>query len=225
VSAVADLRARGPLVSAGIATADQLRLGEELDLLAGVGIELVHLDVMDGVFCPASATASPALARATAERLAVDVHLMVDDPLGKVEPWVEAGATIVTFQLEGARHPRRVLQSIADADVIRGVAIGPGTPLVMLEPLLDDLELVLVVTVDPGWPGQRMGPTALDRLARARELVGGRDALLAIDGGVNRDNIQEVVATGPDLVVAGSAIFDGTDAGANARDLQLAAQR
>jgi ribulose-phosphate 3-epimerase len=203
-------------LSVGIATADPLRLGEELDRLAGAGVDLVHLDVMDGAYCPVVATAAPSLVRAIPAPLAADVHLMVRDPLGHVDAWVDAGAQIVTFQLEGAAEPLRVLRSLAGRGVERGVAIAPGTPLALLEPLLDDVELVLVLGVIPGLAGQRFGQPELDRLARVRELAGGR-VTVGFDGGVNRDNVDRVVAAGAELVVSGSAVFDGGDAGANAR--------
>jgi ribulose-phosphate 3-epimerase len=206
-----------PALSVGLATADPLHLGAELERLAAAGVGLVHLDVMDGVFCPVVATAAPSLARAIPSPFIVDVHLMIDDPLPKVADWVEAGAGIVTFQLEGARHPHRVLQSLADSGVVRGVAITPGTPLGSLEPLLGELELVLLLAVNPGWSGQPLTEHALDRLARVHELVSGGDVLVGFDGGVNATNVERVVDAGAQIVVAGSAIFDGGDAGANAR--------
>jgi ribulose-phosphate 3-epimerase len=204
-------------LSVGLATADQLRLGAELERLADAGVSLVHLDVMDGVYCPVVATAAPGLAHAITEPFAVDVHLMVEDPLPKVGDWIEAGAAIVTFQLEGAREPLRVLRTMAGCGAARGVAIAPGTPLELLEPLLDDLELVLVLAVIPGLRGQRLEPSALERLARVKAMCGDRDVRVGLDGGVNRDNVDRAIAAGADIVVAGSAIFDGGDAGANAR--------
>ena len=206
-------------LSVGIATADPLRLGEELDRLADAGVELVHLDVMDGAYCPVVATAAPALVRAIPAPLAADVHLMVRDPLAHVGAWVDAGARIVTFQMEGAAEPLRVLRTLAGSGVERGVAIAPGTPPAWLEPLLDDVELVLVLGVVPGLAGQRLEPPALARLARVCELARDRGVCVGFDGGVNRDNVERVVSAGAELVVAGSAVFDGGDAGANARDM------
>jgi ribulose-phosphate 3-epimerase len=204
-------------LSVGIATADPLRLGDELDRLAEAGVELVHLDVMDGAYCPVVATAAPSLARAIPAPLAADVHLMVRDPLAHVDAWAGAGARIVTFQLEGAAEPLRVLRTLAGRVPERGVAIAPGTPVEWLEPLLDDVEVVLVLGVIPGLAGQRFGQAELDRLTRVCALVDGRDITVGFDGGVDRDNVDRVIAAGAELVVSGSAVFDGGDAGANAR--------
>jgi ribulose-phosphate 3-epimerase len=214
---VRDVRDHSPLLSVGLATADHLKLGSELELLARAGVKVAHLDVMDGSFCPATTTAAPALARAISESLAVDVHLMIEDPVGKVEPWIDAGASAVTFQLEGARHAHYVLQSMAGRGVLRGVALAPGSPVALLEPLLDDLELVLVLAVNPGRSKQRFLPSTLLRVNEARRLIGDRDVVVGIDGAVTRENIVDIVRKGrPDVVVSGSAIFDGGDALVNA---------
>ena len=150
---VHELLGRRPALSAGILTADLLRLGEELDLLREAGIDLVHIDVMDGVFCP-GLTVGPPIVNVLPEGFVVDVHLMIDDPITKVAQYVEAGADIVTFHLEATRHPHRVLQSLATSGVVRGVALNPGTPVEAVEPLLDDLELILLLGVNPGYGGR-----------------------------------------------------------------------
>ncbi len=162
-----------------------------------------------------------------------DVHLMVDDPLGKVAAFVAAGADLVTFHLEGAGQPRRVLTSLAGAvnvndagrGVLRGVALTPSTPVVALEPLLDDLEYILILAVDPGWGGQGFAPSTPGRVAQARELIArsGRPILLGIDGGVTRDNIASVLGLGADIVVTGSAVYDGKAVAQNARQMLDAA--
>lgn len=218
-----ELLARGPGLSVGMLTADLLRLGEELRALDDAGVELVHVDVMDGVFCPQT-TVGPPVVRALPDRFVVDVHLMVDEPLDKVAAYVDAGAGIVTFQLEATRHPHRVLQSLAGSDVVRGVALCPGTPLLAVEPLLDELELLLVLAVNPGFGGQSLVPTTARRLAEARELIGDREVVLAVDGGITQQNVGEVAGFGPDLIVTGSAVFDGVAPAENARAM-LAAVR
>jgi ribulose-phosphate 3-epimerase len=199
---------RGPGLSVGILSADLLRLGEELEALEEGGVGLVHVDVMDGVFCP-STTVGPPIVKALPGRFVKDVHLMVSEPLEKVEAYVEAGAGIVTFHLEATSHPHRVLQSLADTGVVRGVALNPGSPVTAIEPLLDELELVLVLAVNPGWGGQAFIPSTERRVAQARELVDGREIVVAVDGGVTKANVERIASLGVDLIVTGSAVFDG----------------
>jgi ribulose-phosphate 3-epimerase len=208
-------------LSVGIVSADLLHLGDELDRLAAAGIRTLHVDVMDGVFCP-QMTVGPAFVAALPAEFVVDVHLMVDEPLGKLDAYVDAGAGILTFHVEATRHPRRALQSLADRGVLRGVALNPGTPIETVAPLLDELELLLVLAVKPGWSGQRFSPATGGRLAAARELIAGRDIVLGVDGGVTRENIDHVASLGPDLIVAGSAVFADGAVTENAR-LMLAA--
>jgi ribulose-phosphate 3-epimerase len=215
-----DLRLQGPVLSAGILTADILRLGEELRALESAQVEIVHIDVMDGVFCP-PLTVGPPIVKAIPDRFVKDVHLMIDEPLGKVDVFVEAGADILSFHLEATRHPHRVLRTLAGS-VVRGIALNPGTPVAALEPLLDELELVLVLAVDPGWPGQSFSPATAERVAQARELIGDRPIAVAVDGGITRENAGRVASLSPDLVVAGSAVFDGGDPVENARTLVAA---
>jgi len=133
---------------------------------------------------------------------------------------------MLTFHVEAARHPHRVLQALGPA-VKRGIALNPGTPVTAVEPLLDDLELVLVLAVNPGWGGQRFAPSTERRLAAARELIerSGRTVMLGVDGGVTRENVGSIAAMGVDLIVAGSAVFDGGDAAANLRQLRAGAGR
>lgn len=206
------------MLSVGVLTADLLRLGEELQALEDAAVDVIHIDVMDGVFCP-QLTVGPPVVTAIPDRFVKDVHLMVDEPLGKVEAYVEAGAAIITFHLEATRHPHRVLQTLAGTGVVRGVALNPGTPVSAVEPLLDDLELLLVLAVNPGWSGQAFIPTTGDRIAEARALTAGRPAVIGVDGGVTVENAARVGVLGPDLVVAGSAVFDGTAPADNARAL------
>jgi ribulose-phosphate 3-epimerase len=202
----ARLRGESPLLSVGIATADPLRLGDAVAELKRAGVELVHLDVMDGIYCPPATTAAPALARALSPIVTVDVHLMVDEPMRHIPQWIEAGAGIVSFQLEGARHPHRVLQSMAGSGVVRGVALAPGTPVSNVEPLLGELEMVLLLGVNPGWGGQRFDEGTIARLRQMRELIGPR--LLAVDGSIPRDGMIGRLQDA-DIVVTGSAVFDG----------------
>jgi ribulose-phosphate 3-epimerase len=210
------LLADGPGLSVGVLTADLLRLGEELALLDEAGVRLVHVDVMDGVFCPQT-TVGPPLVRALPDGVVKDVHLMVADPLDKVDDYVAAGAGILTFHLEATHHPHRVLQSLAGSGVVRGVALNPGTPVSAVEPLLDELELVLVLAVNPGWPGQTYLASTDRRLAEARRLLGSREIVLAVDGGITKANVGRIASLDVDLIVTGSAVFDGVSPLDNAR--------
>jgi ribulose-phosphate 3-epimerase len=214
-SSASDLADRAPQLSVGVLTADLLRLGEELEALDSAGVTIAHVDVMDGVFCP-QMTVGPPLVKAIPERFVRDVHLMVDEPLDKVHAYVEAGAGILTFHVEATRHPHRVLQSLAGSGVVRGVALNPGTPVSVLEPLLDELELALVLAVNPGWAGQSFIPSTERRIAEARALVGS-EIVVAVDGGITKSNVERIASLGVDLIVTGSAVFDGVSPEANAR--------
>jgi len=226
----------GPHLSVGILAADPLRLGSELQLLENLGVALVHIDVMDGVFCP-SITVGASFVKGLKTSLRKDVHLMIHDPLPKVEPFVDAGADILTVHVESTIHPHRVLQLMARARaaapsnrrLIRGIALNPGTPLCVLEPLFEELDYVLLLAVNPGWSGQSFIRNTESRLRAAREMIQatGRRILLGVDGGITKDNAGYVASLGVDLIVAGSAIFDGRTPEENTRYMQaqLASRR
>jgi ribulose-phosphate 3-epimerase len=209
----------GPSLSVGVMSADLLHLGDELDELTSAGVRLAHVDVIDGVFCP-GLTAGAALVAAVSKAAVCDVHLMVADPLSAVEEHVAAGAGAITFHVEATHHPHRVLQSLAGRGVVRGVALNPGTPVEVVEPLLDDLELVLLLAVNPGWSGQSQIGTTPGRIQRLRVLIGSRPVAIGIDGGMTRANVGRIAALEPDVIVAGSAVFTGNGAAAAIRELQ-----
>jgi ribulose-phosphate 3-epimerase len=213
-----------PQLSVGVLSADLLRLGEELEALDDAGVRIAHIDVMDGVFCPMT-TVGPPMVKALPERFVKDVHLMVDEPLEKVGAYLEAGAGILTFHVEATRHPHRILQSLAGTGVVRGVALNPGTPTAGIEPLLDDLELVLVLAVNPGWGGQSFIPATERRVAEVGALIAGRHIAVAVDGGITKANVEHIASLGVDLIVTGSAVYDGVAAADNARAMLETAQR
>ncbi len=220
------LRAIGPTISVGMLTADLANLARDITVLEGTGVGVVHFDVMDGCFCPMT-TIGPPIVKAVRTSMLKDVHLMIEAPLHKVADYVAAGADMVTVHVESDRYVRRVLVELgsmanandADRGIVRGVALLPGTPVAAVEPVLDLADYVLVLAVDPGWGGQRFGDPTPDRVAEVRSLVAssGRDILVGVDGGVTKANIAEVAATGADLIVTGSAVFDGVDPVGNAR--------
>ena len=228
------IRAAAPTISVGMMTADLLRLGEELEQLGPAGVELVHFDVMDGHFTP-TMTIGPPLVKAVKTPLLKDVHLMIEEPLQTVTEYVAAGADVVTIQAESCRHPHRVLQALGQMEnandpargIVRGVAVNPGTPLEVLDPLLGDCELVMLLAVNPGWGGQSFIPSTAERARRLRERLDGldRDVLLCVDGGVKRDNVGAITQLGADLIVTGSAVFDGVDPEGNARAMLDAVRR
>ena len=216
----------------GINTADLANLGSEVRVLETAGAEVVHIDSMDGVFCPMT-MGGPPLVKAIRTSLLKDSHLMIVDPVDKVADHVAAGADIITFQVESTRHPHRVLQVLGKAvnandperGIIRGVALNPGTPVSAVEPLLDELEYILVLAVNPGWGGQKFIESTARRLAEAKQLIrrSGRSIVLGVDGGVTKESIARVASMGPNLIVTGSAVFDGKDAPGNARFMLAAA--
>jgi ribulose-phosphate 3-epimerase len=181
---------------------------------------------MDGVFCPMM-TVGPPFVKGVKSTFLKDVHLMVRDPLPLLQAFVDAEADIVTVHVESGPHIHRALQYLGGLEnvrdprtgIVRGVALNPGTPLEALEPLLDDLELVTLLGINPGWGGQSLIPSTLGRVTRLREMIerSNRDILVAVDGGVTRANIAEIATWGVDLVVTGSAVFDGKTPRENAR--------
>jgi ribulose-phosphate 3-epimerase len=219
-----ELVGSGTQLSVGILAGDLLSLGSEVKRATAAGIELVHVDVMDGVFCPGVSVGAPVVA-ALSRVTTTDVHLMVADPLASVGAYVDAGASLITFHVEATRHPHRVLQELAGTGVARGVALNPGTPLEAVEPLLDDVELVLVLAVNPGWPGQLFISGTAARVARLLEMTRDRGVAVGVDGGITPATIAAVAAQRPNLIVAGSAVFAGGAVEANTKRLLAAIDR
>jgi ribulose-phosphate 3-epimerase len=170
-------------------------------------------------------TVGPPIVKALPDRFVKDVHLMIDEPLEKVGAYVEAGAGVLTFHVEASSHPHRILQSLAGTGVVRGVALNPGTPIATIEPLLDEVELVLVLAVNPGWGGQSFIPSTERRLAEVRALIVRREIVVAVDGGITKRNIEHVASLGVDVVVTGSAVYDGIAAADNACAMLEAVRR
>lgn len=212
---VDQLRKSCPQVSVGVLTADWMSLGSQLQLLESAGVGLLHFDVMDGCFCPMLTMGAPVVAGLKTSLLK-DVHLMIEEPLSKVETFVAAGADIVTVHVESTRHIHRVLQALGkmknandeSKGIVRGVALNPGTPLEALDPLLDDLEMIALLAVNPGWGGQKFIPSTWERLQRLKQKVGDQ-VLICVDGGITRENVAEAARRGADIIVTGSAVFDG----------------
>lgn len=211
-----------PRLSASVLTADLIRLGDELAILRGTGC-WAHVDVMDGSFCPQLTVGPRFVAGVAAAGLPVDAHLLVDEPRRLLPDIMAAGPAVVTVHAEATRHLHRTMQELTalaaerPAPVLRGVAISPGTPVVAVEPVLELTDLVLVLAIDPGWPGQPPAANTPRRVAAVRDLAAslGRPVLVGIDGGVTMANAPEIAGWGADVVVSGSAIYDGTDPAGN----------
>lgn len=224
-SLVAELRQTAPLLSVGILTADMMSLGSELALLQEAGVRLVHFDVMDGCYCP-MITVGPGFIKAVKTPLLKDVHLLIDDPLPKLDDFVAAGADLITIHIGSCRHIHRVLQHLGemasvshpDRGILRGVALDPDVPLETVVPLLNEIEMVVLLAVNPGWSGQKFIGTTAPRLSQLRRIVQdtGKDILIGVDGGITRHNVAEVARMGADLIVTGSAVFDGKNPRENA---------
>ena len=219
------LRGLAPTISVGMLTADLLSLGTELAAIEAAGVRVVHVDVMDGEFCPMM-TVGPPVIKAIRTPMLKDVHLMIGDPLDKLESYVAAGADMITVHVESCRHPHRALQALGKMTnandpargLVRGAALNPGTPIEAIEPLLDELEMVVLLAVNPGWGGQSFIPATQARIARVVEMIreAGTGAIVAVDGGIKKDNVAEVARMGADMIVTGSAVFDGKTPAENA---------
>ena len=203
------------LVAPSILSADFARLGAEVDAVLAAGADWVHFDVMDNHYVP-NLTIGPLVCEALRRHgvtAPIDVHLMVR-PVDRLVPdFAKAGATYISFHPEASEHVHRTIQLIRASGCRPGLVLNPATPVDVLDYVLDELDLVLVMSVNPGFGGQAFIPSALDKLRRVRERIdrSGRDVRLEIDGGVKPDNIRTIAAAGADTFVAGSAIFNAGD--------------
>ena len=215
-------------IAPSILSADFTRLGEEIAAVERGGATLVHCDVMDGHFVPNLTIGLPvikSLKRAT--RLPLDAHLMISEPGRYAEQFVEAGAGMVSVHVEADPHLNRTLVAIRGKGALSGIAINPATPLVALEEALAFADFVLLMSVNPGFGGQKFVPTSLDKVRRLRRMIDerGLKTRIEIDGGIDRTNVAEVVAAGAEIIVAGTAVFGGGDPTAGVRELREAAMQ
>lgn len=199
------------VVAPSMLKCDFADLAGEIRTLEQAGSTVLHWDVMDGHFV-GNLTYGPPLLKSVraATDLVFDAHLMISDPERYLDEYVDAGCDAITIHIEAVPEPGRVLDRIRKADVASGLAINPGTPVERVEPFLDACDLVLVMSVEPGFGGQSFQPVALDKLRRLRELLPAH-AALSVDGGIGGRTIGDVAAAGANVYVAGSAIFDAPD--------------
>jgi ribulose-phosphate 3-epimerase len=209
-----------PTLSVGITSADFLNLGSEIAIIEGTDIKVMHFDVMDGCFVD-RLTVGPPLIKAVKTRLFKDVHLMIQNPEEKVWEYVDAGADMITVHIESSNDAHLVLKELGKMEnkndlergLIRGVAINPDTPVYNLKPLLNDLEMIVVLAVNIKLKGFPFFDSYADKFMEVKDLIfnSGKEILLCIDGGIKKNNISEFARVGADLLVSGSAIFDGKD--------------
>jgi len=203
-------------IAPSILSADFARLADEVAAVESAGADLLHVDVMDGHFVP-NLTVGPPIVEALRKvtKLPLDVHLMMTTPDPFIPEFAEAGADYLTVHVEACPHLHRTVQAIKERGVKAGVTLNPATSLATVEEIIGEADLLLIMSVNPGFGGQQFIPTVLDKIARARQLIDrtGSPALLEVDGGVKAENAARIVQAGADILVAGSAIFRAGDYG------------
>ncbi|HEV7397790.1 MAG TPA: ribulose-phosphate 3-epimerase [Pyrinomonadaceae bacterium] len=212
-------------IAPSILSADFARLGEEIQAVEKGGAGVLHVDVMDGHFVPNITIGLPVVkAIAKVTQLPIDAHLMITNPGDYAAQFVAAGANMVSVHVEADPHLHRTVMSIKSAGALAGAVINPATPVESLEEILNFVDYVLIMSVNPGFGGQKFISTALDKVRRLRAMIDqrGLPVRIEIDGGVDLDNIQRVVEAGAEIIVAGSAVFGRSDPTAAVRDLREA---
>jgi len=202
------------LIAPSILSADFSRLGDEIRSVEAAGADWIHVDVMDGHFVP-NITIGPLVVAAAREvtALPLDVHLMIENPDRYITDFVKAGANLISVQVEACIHLNRTIQMIKESGLRAGVVLNPSTPLSTIEWVLEDVDFIMIMSVNPGFGGQNFIPNSLDKISALRGMIQTRGlaTLIEIDGGVNEKTIKDISDAGTDVFVAGSAIFKSTN--------------